>query len=254
MFSESAFQNSESLRLRVRLALVVARHPFWWYIYFKRGFPGLLTYIVERSIAQSRAVTLPTSLPELLRHRPKTYLGDLGATQDCLYFAVRILRPDVVVETGVFRGLSSALILAGLADNGKGHLYSIDLPDGSYRTDSGRVDSSNLPEGLSPGYVIPDSLRGRWSLRVGDAKTELPRLLDELGRIDVFYHDSEHTYEAMSGEFKIAYSHLSSHGVLLADDVSWNSAFLDFTRAAKIRWSTIIEKRLGVAAMPDCEA
>ncbi len=40
----------------------------------------------------------------------------------------RHLQPEVVVETGVARGLTTAAVLRALAANGTGHLWSIDLP------------------------------------------------------------------------------------------------------------------------------
>lgn len=40
---------------------------------------------------------------------------------------VRILRPTVVIETGVANGISSAFILKALDKNNEGMLYSIDL-------------------------------------------------------------------------------------------------------------------------------
>lgn len=51
-----------------------------------------------------------------------------------VYAIVRVLKPEIVVETGVASGLSSAYILQALEENRKGKLYSIDLParEGSY--------------------------------------------------------------------------------------------------------------------------
>src|SRR6185295_2535073 len=44
-----------------------------------------------------------------------------------LYLTVRLMQPGLVVETGVFDGVSSALILRALEDNCYGRLISIDL-------------------------------------------------------------------------------------------------------------------------------
>lgn len=43
-----------------------------------------------------------------------------------LYEAIKKLKPDVVVETGTHRGLTSMYMLCALAENGKGHLYTAD--------------------------------------------------------------------------------------------------------------------------------
>jgi len=61
----------------------------------------------------------------------------------------RILKPEIVIETGVFEGHSSLAILLALEENNKGCLYSIDLP------------SPSLPLGKEPGWIVPEHLRKR---------------------------------------------------------------------------------------------
>ena len=77
---------------------------------------------------------------------------------------------------------------------------------------------------------MPKWLRKPWRVHLGDAKEILPKLLPELGRIDIFLHDSLHTYEHMLWEFEIAYPFLRLGELLFADDALWNSAFEDFAR------------------------
>jgi hypothetical protein len=48
---------------------------------------------------------------------------------------------------------------------------------------------------------------------------ELPKLLNRLNRIDLFHHDSWHTFDHMSWEFHTAFKHLSPKGVLSSHDV-----------------------------------
>lgn len=43
-----------------------------------------------------------------------------------LHWLIRELKPEVVVETGTHRGLTSLYMLAALKENGKGHLYTCD--------------------------------------------------------------------------------------------------------------------------------
>jgi predicted O-methyltransferase YrrM len=85
-----------------------------------------------------------------------------------------------------------------------------------------------VPTGKEPGWIIPDHLRHRWELTIGRSQDRLPTLLGELGKIDLFLHDSEHSYDCMSFEFRTAFGHLRSGGILASDDASWNSAFEDF--------------------------
>jgi predicted O-methyltransferase YrrM len=54
-------------------------------------------------------------------------------------------------------------------------------------------------------------------------------LLDELGEIDFFIHDSEHSYECMTFEYQQAWKYLKPGGLLVSDDISWNASFDDFS-------------------------
>jgi predicted O-methyltransferase YrrM len=133
----------------------------------------------------------------------------LGATPpfdcDTIYLLVRSLKPDVVVETGVCYGASSAYILQALAENRRGVLYSIDL--------------GNTPNEPPNDFFVPQYLRDRWHLIIGDCKQQLPPLLARLGRIDLFHHDSLHTYEHMMWEYSAAFPYLPANGVLSSHDV-----------------------------------
>lgn len=138
-----------------------------------------------------------------------------------LYLITRILRPKILVETGVSSGVSTAFILKGLSDNKNGKLYSIDLPNSD-------PDGVIIPKGKPPGWVVPDELRDKHELIIGDSKVELPKLLEKLKTIDWFFHDSLHTYEFMSWEYEQAWAHIRKEGILLSDDITWNAAFSDF--------------------------
>src|SRR5690606_25599161 len=118
----------------------------------------------------------------------------------------RALRPRVVVETGVFDGFSTAFILKALRDNRRGELYSIDLPArAAVPASTDRMVLDTLPSGHDPGWIIPDELRRRWSLRCGTSAALLCDWLAELGQIDMFFHDSQHTRDNMMWEFDTAW-------------------------------------------------
>jgi predicted O-methyltransferase YrrM len=152
-----------------------------------------------------------------------------------LYIITRALKPRAVVETGVAAGISSAFILMALEANGFGDLYSIDMP--GYDVELGRrgvipKSATELPVN-KPGFVIPSDLKHRWHLRIGLSKDELPPLLMKLGEIDVFLHDSEHSYENMLFEYRTSWPYLGVGGVLLSHDILWNRAFFDFSKTVK---------------------
>ncbi len=55
-----------------------------------------------------------------------------------------------------------------------------------------------------------------------------PKLLTESGEVDLFIHDSEHTYQNMMFEFHTVWPYLRKGGLLLSDDIDWNQAFKEF--------------------------
>ena len=152
-----------------------------------------------------------------------------------LYRLLRELRPKVAVETGVCNGVSTAFLLLALADNGEGELHSIDLPEvageeyqeGTFWDGKG---GAVIPPGKEPGWMVPPVLRARWHLALGRSQDELPPLLERVGEIEFFMHDSEHSYECMSFEFRTAWGALREGGVLVADDVNVNTAWAEFAR------------------------
>ena len=148
-----------------------------------------------------------------------------------LYVIVRAAKPKVMIETGVSSGISSAHILRALAANGTGTLHSIDLPNVQ--------EGSTLPQGRSSGWLVPDELRGRWRLHLGESREILPALLDMLDRVDIFLHDSDHSYESMSREFGQVLPRLPRGGLLLSDDVHLHRAWDDFCTAHGLRPSRI---------------
>jgi predicted O-methyltransferase YrrM len=143
-----------------------------------------------------------------------------------LYVICRIIRPEKVVETGVERGMSTAFILYALERNSRGRLYSIDWPNQT---------GEKLDEGKVTGWAIPDGLKQRWLLALGASAEKLPPLLADLGKIDLFFHDSDHSYENMMFEFGAAIAHISAGGIIAADDIIDSGAFRDFCRQQQLK-------------------
>ncbi|MGI9040082.1 MAG: class I SAM-dependent methyltransferase [Gemmatimonadales bacterium] len=129
--------------------------------------------------------------------------GEFGC--EAMYLLVRAARPRVVVDTGVLYGGSSAHILAALAQNGAGELHSIDI---------GRDDREPPHD-----FFVPSELRPRWDLIIGDSRRELPALLRRCGTVDLFHHDSLHTWDHMTWEYETAFPYLSPDGLLSSDDI-----------------------------------
>ncbi|AHY47604.1 Methyltransferase domain [Rubrobacter radiotolerans] len=151
----------------------------------------------------------------------------------CCYLLCRLLRPSVVVETGVAYGVSSAFLLAALAENGRGELHSIDLVPP--RRGARRFQ----------GVAVPESLRGRWTLHRGASRRVLPPLLRSLrerGGVDLFVHDSLHSRANMEGEFALVWPELRRGGAVVADDVERNAAFGSLQRRKPALWRVVCDR------------
>ncbi|HEX5614466.1 MAG TPA: class I SAM-dependent methyltransferase [Acidimicrobiia bacterium] len=144
-----------------------------------------------------------------------------GARFELLYFLTRRLDPLVVVETGVAFGYSSTAFLTALARNGRGgRLWSSDFP--YFRRDD--------PEALV-GALVPDELRGQWTLRTAGDDANLPEIVAECGPIDLVHYDSDKTYAGRERGMRTIDAHLAPGGVVLMDDIQDNLFFRDYALA-----------------------
>jgi predicted O-methyltransferase YrrM len=155
-----------------------------------------------------------------------------------LYSIVRQLRPRVVVETGISDGASSSMILHALEANAAGTLHSIDLPA------VGMPALFNQPAG----WVVPKSLTSRWRTYFGSSDVVLPRIVANLGPVDLFFHDSEHTYWTMSREFGAVLPHMRPGGVVASDDALSNDAVANAAAHAGLGLADIVVSGDGLAA------
>jgi predicted O-methyltransferase YrrM len=148
----------------------------------------------------------------------------------CCYLSCRLLEPSVVIETGVAYGVSSAFILRALEENGHGVLHSVDLPP--LRREYERFW----------GIAVRGALRGRWNLHRGSSGRVLPTLLGQTGAVDLFVHDSLHTYRNMRREFEAVWPRLRSGGMILADDVERNRAFDELRQRDPALWRVVRDR------------
>jgi len=159
-----------------------------------------------------------------------------------LYAVTRAAKPVTVIETGVLYGHSSASILAGLEDNAAGRLISVDLPLKQHQ--SVICDGKHIQVGITTGKfavgsAVPLALRSRWNLQLGNSLELLPKILNETGPISIFIHDSLHTYDHMMSEFELGYRALDSGGLLISDDIGYNSAWQDFCKSKGEDWKIL---------------
>ena len=182
-----------------------------------------LTGASEGDLQRYRRELKEGKLPDLLLQRG----AGLAFTRELpqgslLYLIVRAVRPERVVETGVRPGYSTAWLLAALDANGSGELTSLG-PGPS----AGRVAGVR---DVGVGQFVAPSLRGRWTLALGNTETRLREVLGSSHGVDLFLYDNGPVAERARFELRAAWEALSERGILLAHHVDANQAWSDFCR------------------------
>jgi len=136
-----------------------------------------------------------------------------------LYSIIKYYNPDIVIETGVGPGVSSTIILSALE---RGTLHSIDVRE-------------TLENGKQVGFLVPEQLKSKWKLYIGRSRDILLDLLKKLGKVDIFLHDSEHTFENVTFELNIAWDYLRNGGILLIDNLDFTEAPYYFTKQKGVK-------------------
>ena len=157
--------------------------------------------------------------------KEKPYPVDYSINSDSrrfLYILCRIMRPKNIIETGVAYGLSSIYILKALNKNNFGTLHSIDSVFRPWQ------------EKKMIGSIIPDELKKRWRFNFGSSNEKLEQVFNDVDDVQIFIHDSLHTYKNMMFEFNCAEKNLGKDGIIISDDVLDNDAFFDFTNQKRL--------------------
>ena len=152
------------------------------------------------------------------------------------YMLTRAATPETVVETGVWIGSSSFTLLSALEANGKGQLVSIDFPP--FKTKN-RV-------GI--GRLVPERLYHRWDLHLGPSKALLPKVAKPAS-VDIFIHDSDHTYVNMTAEFERAWDLVKPGGYIISDDSSMNDSVIDFVEKRGCNYKFLKREKGGTIAV-----
>ena len=142
------------------------------------------------------------------------------------YALVRIVKPQVIIETGVDKGLGSCVLAAALRKNkeegSKGRYYGTDInPDA--------------------GYLLSGEYADFGKILYGDSITSL-KLLDET--VDLFINDSDHSSDYEAEEYKVIASKLSDKAILLGDNSDSTDKLLEFSLQANRHFVYFQEKPL----------
>jgi methyltransferase family protein len=247
---------AEGTGARARRRLVhLTRHPIWWarYVWIRelrhrevsfaenprfrdwrpmyRVARASLARLTQRPVAELDGYfsELEPLQADLLRSVGP--LPSAGALMQAplLYVLVRTLRPKRLIETGISSGYSARLILEALERNQEGHLTSIGIDVFGRTPQPG--EAANPLQARRVGWLVPDSLKGRWALRIGTSEEHLPGLVVPGRRdLDLFLHDSLHQYATMRWEYTTAFPALAEGGLLASHDIHANAAWPEFLR------------------------
>jgi len=182
--------------------------------------------VTERSpadLAPLRRELRESDLPDVLMQRGAGLAFTRELPQGALlYLIVRLVRPRIVVETGVRPGYSTAWVLAALKRNGSGALTSL-----GPGTTAGRMRGVH---DVGVGQLVPPALRARWTLALGNTPDRLRELLATVRPVDVFFSDNGPEVALTRAELRTAWEALGPRGLLLAHHVDANPAWDDFCR------------------------
>ncbi len=139
-----------------------------------------------------------------------------GGAVALLYFLVRLRRPEYVVETGVAAGWSTAAILTALEKNGAGHLWSSDFPYFRHGGETSEI-----------GLLVPEALKGRWTLFTEGDEANLAHIVAQVPRIDLLHYDSDKSATGRSRALSAVRGRLDANSWVIFDDIQDNWHFRD---------------------------
>lgn len=137
------------------------------------------------------------------------------------YALVRAVQPDHVVETGTQLGIGSSAIAAALLENGHGRLTTIDIDQ-------------------EAGFLIEEPWASVIDRHIGSSLDVLRELRD----VDMFLHDSLHTYDYETQELAAVEPNLSADAIILSDNAHDSSALSDWSERTGHRYLFFKEQPL----------
>jgi hypothetical protein len=138
------------------------------------------------------------------------------------YAVGRAAQPDHVLETGTHLGLGSCVIAAALLRNGHGRRTTIDID----------------PEA---GYLIGEP----WASVIDRGTGNSIDALAELRYVDMFLHDSLHTYDCETRELTAVGPNLYADAIILSDNAQEPSALSDWAERSGRHYLFFKEQPIG---------
>ena len=133
-----------------------------------------------------------------------------GGNEALLFFLVKLIDAEKVLETGVEAGASSQSILKALSSRAKGMLYSSDLAEILNEQQVGKLVSSEFYKS--------------WFLTHEGDRKNIPVIFDKEKKFDLIYYDSDKSYNSK----KWFYNEIKKNPlpkILIFDDIDRDSFF-----------------------------
>ncbi len=127
------------------------------------------------------------------------------------YAMARAIKPKIIIETGVDKGLGSCVLTAALKKN-KAEGYE------------GQYYGTNINP--IAGYLLSDEYAHYGRILYGDSIASLSQL-DVT--IDLFINDSDHSADYEAEEYRIIENKLSDHAIILGDNSDGTDKLLEFS-------------------------
>ncbi|MEA2373687.1 MAG: hypothetical protein QOD53_150 [Thermoleophilaceae bacterium] len=141
------------------------------------------------------------------------------------YAIIRLVKPELVVETGIHDGLGSLILVRALERNAEEGVH-------------GRLVGFDIYE--RAGWIVGEHPLYRRVIEPTQAA--LARELDAGPPLGVFIHDSMHTYEHERFELETAADRLAPGGVLISDNAHTSTALKDVCDERGLRYDFFGER------------
>jgi predicted O-methyltransferase YrrM len=158
------------------------------------------------------------------------------------YDTIREARPGCALEIGTSLGMTSLYVLAALARNRHGHLFTVELAPSKAAYASGLFRAFG---------------EERVTSVVGRSEAVLPELLARVPAFDWVFVDIDHRYESTMAHWELLADHVRPGGWLVFDDINFSDgmrrAWRELSARAGFAWTTLhwhdraeMEPRIGI--------
>jgi predicted O-methyltransferase YrrM len=142
------------------------------------------------------------------------------------YAIVRIMKPKVIVETGIDKGLGSCVITAALMKNKEqgfdGKYYGTDI-------------------NLKAGYLLKEPYSEFGRILYGDSLRSIKKFNK---KIDLFINDSDHSKDYERKEFEAVEKWLVKKSILIGDNSHWSDVLMNYAKKTGRKFLFIGEQPL----------